>query len=171
MADQAKVSGTPAGGGGVSGPGIGNGNARVRIHSPLVEGVLGNLAEFGSDVATLAELQAQLAVHDLKESAGRAILPAGLLAGSIALALGSIPVLLMGAADLIAPVLGIDEGWSLLLVAGVALLLAATLGWFALPRLTGSFDCFRRSQEELNRNLSWVKTVLTHSGRFTPNRR
>lgn len=153
------------------GPGAANGGGGVRIHSPLVEGVLGNLAEFGSDVATLAELQAQLALHDLKEGAGRAVLPAALLAGSIALALGSVPVLLMGVAGLIAPVLGLDEGWALVLVAGVTLLVAAVVGWFALPRLTGSFASFRRSQEELTRNISWIKTVLTYSGRFTPNRK
>ncbi len=45
-----------------------------------------------------------------------------------------------------------------LVISGVgAALLARSLG--------RSFSYFRRSQEELDRNLAWIKTTLVHSGR------
>ncbi|MEO6809667.1 MAG: hypothetical protein ABI353_11200, partial [Isosphaeraceae bacterium] len=59
-----------------------NGGPQVRINSPLIEGVIGNLAEFGNDITTLAELQAKLALIDLKEGGTRAAVPAAVLAGS-----------------------------------------------------------------------------------------
>jgi uncharacterized membrane protein YqjE len=154
MADQATVS-------------RGNG---VPIDAPATA-MVSNLAEFGNDFATLAELQAKLAAIDLKESAGHAALPAGLLAAALVLLLGSVPVLLAGVATLIARYTGIAPDWALLLTAVVALALAAVLGALAASRLGRSFSSFQRSRDELARNVSWIKTVLTYSGRSAPSQR
>jgi hypothetical protein len=158
MADQAAVSQN-------------GGGARVRIHSPLVEGVLGNLADFGSDIATLAELQAKLAALDLKESAGKAAVPAGLLASAGVLALGSLPVGLLGIAELLVTYAGLGRGWAYLATALAVTVIAVALALVGLPRIKTSFESFRRSREELTRNVAWIKTVLAQSGRYTPQRR
>jgi len=153
MADQAAVSG-------------GNG---VRIHAPI-ESVVGNLAEFGNDVASLAELQAKLAVIDLKESAGKAALPAVLAATGLVLLLAGLPVALMGIAGLLVKYAGLSEGWAYLLTGGVVLVLAGALALLGLMRLRQSFTSFRRSQEEFARNLAWIRTVLVYSGRASAGR-
>src|SRR5690349_2849390 len=107
-----------------------NGGSRVRINSPFVEGVLGNLAEFGGDIATLAELQAQLAARDLKESASRAALPAVGVAVAAALALGCVPILLFGVAELLV-LAGMKLAWALIVTGAVALTLAGLIGWLS----------------------------------------
>jgi hypothetical protein len=142
----------------------------VPINAPATA-VVSNLAEFGNDFATLAELQAQLAAIDLKVSAGRAAMPAGLLAGALVLLLGSVPVLLVGVAALIAHYAGIGSHWALLVTAAGALALAGAIGALAVSRLRRSFESFQRSREELVRNVSWIKTVLTYSGRSAPSQR
>src|SRR5690349_5041095 len=88
-------------------------------------GVLGSLTEFGNDVATLAELQLKLAELDAKQAAERAIIPLGIAMGGLAVVLASIPVILLGAAALLASALHIDEGWSRLIVGGASLVAAA----------------------------------------------
>ena len=142
-----------------------NGGTRVKINSPLVEGVIGNLAEFAEDVATLAELQAKLASHDLKATISKATIPVGLMVAAAVLAVGAIPVLLIGVAELLAPLVGLSHGGSLLVVAILSLIAAAVVAFLALPRLRHSFNSFQRSREELTRNIAWIKTVLVHSGR------
>jgi hypothetical protein len=148
-----------------------NGGAKVRINSPLTEGVIGNLAELTGDVATLAELQAQLGLMDLKESAGKAALPAGGVAAAAGLALGAVPVLLFGVAELIVAYGGMRHAWALVLTSVVALALAGLVAWLAGSRLGKSFESFRRSRDELTRNVAWIKTVLAQSGRCPPPRR
>jgi hypothetical protein len=142
-----------------------NGGPRVKINSPLVEGVFGNIAGFAGDVATLAELQAKLASHDLKDSISHATIPAGIMVGGGVLALGAIPVLLIGVGELLGPMLGLSHGGAMLAVAILAIVLAAGMFFFAMPALKRSFTSFQRSREELVRNIAWIKTVITYSGR------
>ncbi|CAN5868217.1 hypothetical protein BH23PLA1_BH23PLA1_38180 [soil metagenome] len=152
-----------------------NGPRRVEIHAPAVS-VVENIAEFGNDFATLAELQAKLAAIDLKEATGRALFPTILVAIALVVMLGCVPILLFGVAALIAPQLGIADDWmalgaALLIVGFAALLLFGIIGAVAAMRIGPSFSIMRRSQEELVRNLSWIKTVLVHSGRSAPMQR
>ena len=138
---------------------------KVKVNSPLVEGVLGNMAEFSTDLISLAELQARLAAADLKESTSRAVLPTGLLVGGAILAVVSLPVLLGGVGYLIHENSTLSIGWSFLVTALATLALGALLAFVGLRGLGSSFSSFDRSKEELTRNLAWVKTVLVHSGR------
>lgn len=148
-----------------------NGGPRGRVANPLVDGVLSNLAGFGTDLATLAELQAKLALLDVKEASQRASIPVSIAAGAFALGLGSLPVALLGVAELLIMVFKMQRAWALLLTAAVVLGAAALAASIAVPRLRASFETLRRSREELTRNLAWVKTILAQSGRYTPNRR
>ncbi len=133
-------------------------------------GVVGSITELGNDVATLAELQAKLAALDFKESVEHAVLPLGVVAAGLAVLLGGIPVLLLGVATLLASWWKINEGWTLVLVALVVILLAGAAVVVAGMKLPRRFQSFRRSREELFRNLSWIRTVLVHSGRSVPRR-
>ena len=133
--------------------------------------VVGNIADFGNDVATLVELQAKLAASDLKEVKDRATGYVIVLIFTGILCLGTIPIALFGVADLLSMALQIRLGWALLITAGVALSVAGVVLAFILPRLFLAFEPLRRSREELVRNVSWVRTVLIHSGRAIPKRK
>jgi hypothetical protein len=134
-------------------------------------GVLGSLTEFGNDLATLAELQLKLAELDARAAAERAVVPLAAAAGALAVLLAALPVLMLGVAALLASLLHVAEGWAMLLVGGVALVGAAITVAVAVPRLVRSFDSFRRSRDELTRNVSWMRTVLLYSGRPAPKHR
>ena len=134
------------------------------------EGVVGSIAEFGNDIATLAELQAKLAALDFKESAERATLPLVLLLAGLTVLVVSLPVGLAGVALLLSSALSIPLGWALLLVAALAMAGAAAVAVIAGLRFSRSFESFNRSREELVRNLSWIRTVLVFSGRAVPRR-
>lgn len=155
MVDQASMSGRNA-----------NGSAKFTDDAP--EGVVGSLTEFGNDVATLIELQTRLAVLDLKESSAKAKVPSGMTVLAIALALAALPVALLGAADLLATAMDWTPGASRLVVALVAVVVAGVLGYLGIKGLSSSFQSFQRTREELTRNISWIRTVIVHSGRSLP---
>jgi uncharacterized membrane protein YqjE len=154
MADQASVSGNGA-----------------RSAEAPIEGVVGNIAEFGNDVATLIELQSRLAVLDLKESAEKALVPLATVTLATALVLASLPVALLGLGELLATALKIGRGESYLIVAVAVLVLGGLAAAIAAMRLRRSFEVFRRSREELVRNINWIRTVLMYSGRAMPRSR
>jgi uncharacterized membrane protein YqjE len=131
----------------------------------LPEGVVGGIAEFGNDMATLVELQAKLALIDLKQATAKAILPIAFSVIGLALVLASLPVILLGVALLLAALLHISEGWAMLLTGAPVLVISGVVVAIAGMRVRNSFDSFQRSRDELVRNLSWIRTVLVHSGR------
>ncbi len=128
-------------------------------------GVVGNIAEFGNDVATLVELQAKLAVFDAKDCVGRATTPLVVLVVGAAVALAAVPVILFGLADLIASATSISPGAARLIVGLVTMGAAGAAAFVSLRTVGASLDSFRRSREELTRNISWLRTVLVYSGR------
>jgi len=132
------------------------------------EGVVGNVAEFGNDVMTLVELQAQLAALDFNEAKSRAIIPLVLIVVSASLLLASLPVALLGIAWLVAAALSVSIGWAALLTAAVVAVVAVVVSAVSLNRLLGSLESFRHTREELARNVAWLRTVLVHSGRAIP---
>jgi hypothetical protein len=148
MADQASVS---------------RQNGSNNYASPLT--VVGNIADFGNDIATLAELQAKLTLLDAKDAAAKASMPLISLGAGLALAFASLPVILIGLADLIATSSRLSSGASQLIVGLVALTIAGVAGLIGWKGSAGSLTSFRRSSEELTRNLCWIRTVLVHSGR------
>jgi len=157
MADQASVK-------------DGHQHPRSSANGAPEQQVVGGIAGFGSDMATLAELQAQLAVTDLKESLQKAALPLALLAGGVIGLIGAVPVALLGVAALLATALKISSARAMLLTGGVVLALALVVVIVSASKIGPSFSSFRRSREELVRNLAWIRTVLLYSGR-SPQRR
>lgn len=128
-------------------------------------GVIEGMSSFGNDLATLGLLQARLAACDLRDSA-RASAPiiAGLVIfGTIAAA--GVVLGLAGLAWWLASVLQVQVGIVMMVVGLVALIIASVASTLLSWRLGKCFTYFRRSQEELDRNLAWIKTTLVHSGR------
>jgi hypothetical protein len=132
--------------------------------------VVGNLATLGSDVASLAELQAKLIALDLKESAARAAVPLAFVLVGATLGLAAIPVLLLGAGELLVSLAHMQRAWAYLAVGALALAMGLILALVLLPKVTASFSTLTRSREELARNLAWIKTVLAYSGRMPSQR-
>ena len=130
-----------------------------------LNGMLNGIGDLGSSVVTLTTLQVSLAAEDFRESASRtrpAMIAAAVL---VPMGTGSATVGLFGLAYWMAADLGIPLGRSLLLVAAGGIVLSSTLAAFVIQRLRAGLSSFRRSREELDRNIAWLRTVLTHSGR------
>ncbi len=85
-------------------------NPDLASMEPSPGSMVGNIAEFGNDIATLVELQAKLAAYDAKECVSRAVWPIIFLAAGAAVALSSLPILLLGTADLLDRLSGWPDG-------------------------------------------------------------
>ncbi len=138
-------------------------NGSNNMASPLT--VVGNIADFGNDIATLAELQAKLTLLDAKDAAAKATMPLIIARRGRGSGPGSLPVILIGLADVIATSTKLSAGASQLIVGLVTLVLAGVAGVVGLKGSKGSLTSFRRSSEEMTRNISWIRTVLVYSGR------
>jgi hypothetical protein len=138
----------------------------VQPDTSAPEGVIGSIAELGSNITTLAELQAQLTIADLKESTQQATWPVALLATSLVLLLAALPVALIGASELLADTLRlVHRGYAYLIVAGITAAITTILAFISVPLFFKSLAPMKRSQEEFARNVAWVKRVLASSGR------
>src|SRR6516165_2428514 len=123
-------------------------------------GVIEGVSSCGNDLATLAVLQLRLAVCDLRESAKVAIpILAGLMAFTLT-ATSSAVVGLAGTALWLATILSVQVSIVMMVVALVGLVISILGGALLARALSRSFTYFRRSQEELERNLAWVRTTL-----------
>lgn len=120
----------------------------------------GGVAEFLGDVASLVDLQAKLVFLDVKETVKEATLPFSLAAIGIALIASSLPVALFGAAWLLATALGWHLGWAMLLTSAIALIVAGLATVYGWRRVRRSLDRFRRSGNELAKNVTWIRAVL-----------
>jgi hypothetical protein len=149
----------------------GEGNGRGARTDEKGESLVGGISDFAENVATLLELQAELFMHDLKECIARATLPLIFVVIGLVLMLASLPVVLGGLALVLATALKIGIGAALLLTGLVVLVVSGLIAYTAWLRFRPSFDSFRRSREELVRNLNWIRTVLVHSGRTPKERR
>lgn len=135
--------------------------SRDRQNNGVIEGV----SSFGIDLATLAVLQMRLTACDVRESAQAAVpIVAGLTVFWI-IAGASATVGLAGLALWLATILNIQPGIVMMVVALIGLVISGVAGALLARSLSKCLAYFRRSQEELERNLAWVKTTLIHSGR------
>jgi hypothetical protein len=159
MVDQASMNGGRSAAASADGE---NGSPEQRL--------VGGLSDFANDTATLVELQAKLIWLDLKQAIAQARMAAVLVVCGLVLINAALPVILVGVAAVLAPLLRISTGWALLLTGGVVVVAAAVVVALAARRLPPSFSALRRSSDELSRNVAWLRTVLVHSGRKVPPR-
>ena len=121
------------------------------------------MGEFAHDVLTLAELQAQLFVADVQECGQRVLVPGLVLLCGVALGLACFPIALAALALLLIQVFETSYAAGFLIAAAVGAVLSALLcviGWFQVRQRVAVLG---RSQQELVRNLRWIKKVLERS--------
>jgi hypothetical protein len=136
-----------------------------RNSTPSLDGILENARGLGANAAALAVLQAKLAAIDLHE-AGVRMLPA-LVASIILVPLAGATATgaLLGLAYWLRTRFdfSLPPAFGLAALAGlVTCSLLALLAWW---RFRVGMLAFRRSREELERNIAWLGTVITRSGR------
>jgi uncharacterized membrane protein YqjE len=122
-----------------------------------------DVGEFADDVLTLAELQAQLFVADLQEFTQRARVPGLMLLCGVALGSACFPIALAALALLIIQVFGTSAAAGFLIAALVGAEMSALLGVIGWLRVRERMAVLGRSQQELVRNLKWIKKVLERS--------
>jgi protein-S-isoprenylcysteine O-methyltransferase Ste14 len=122
-----------------------------------------NLAGLAHDALTLAELQVRLLTVDLRDArrgAGTAL--ALLLAGAI-LALGCVPLLLIGGARLLVDLADWPASAAYAAVGALAAAVALVLLRLGWRHTTAALATVQRSREELMETLRWLKDSLRPS--------
>jgi hypothetical protein len=111
----------------------------------------------------LAELQAELLKADVKDGLTAMTRPVALLLGGAMFGAGSVSVLLIAVAQAFREWAGFSPTISYLVATLVGLAIAAAAVLVGSALVWKELAVFRRSQEELRRNLAWLKEVLKHA--------
>ena len=133
---------------------------------PNASTMVSNVAGFGENLLTLGELQARLTAKELVQNFQAAKTAGALGLAGFLLAVASVPIVLLGIAELLVSELAMKRGYALLSVGAAAILIAGVAVAFAGSWLRRKRLGFPLSGEELTRNINWVRTVLRYSGRF-----
>jgi hypothetical protein len=124
-------------------------------------------------MATLAELQGELALVDLREGFAKLLVPAGLAVIGAGIGLGAVPIGLMSLAMSLEKLTTLSPPVCYAIAFGIGLLLAAIFLIPALANLKTGLRMFDRSLEEWRRNRQWAKDTLkrmAQSGTYTAQR-
>lgn len=144
---------------------LNEGGRRAATTKTGSNGLMEGVGSFGNDLASLASLQAKLAAADARESLLKALPAVVGLAVLVLILVAGMAAIIAGFALWIAEAVHLRPGVALMLVGLGCLILGAVFSLFCVRLLGRSFTAFRRSSEELERNVAWVKTTLTRSGR------
>ena len=142
-----------------------NTNGQARTEQP---GVANSFSELTHNVIELAELQAQLFSLDVKEISQNAGISIALVIGSVCVLLGSVPVLLIALALALVELLHWSPAVSYAVAAVVGILISAGIAGAAWTQFRNGMATMKRSREELNRNIAWLKSNLRNRGQGTP---
>jgi len=122
-----------------------------------------DVGEFADDALTLAELQGQLLVADVRECGRKILVPGLVLLYGAALGLACFPVALVALALLVVQVFATSYAAGFLIVALGAAILSALMCVSTWRQIQSGASVLGRSQQELIRNLRWIKKVLQRS--------
>jgi hypothetical protein len=128
------------------------------------QNVAGNMVDVLHDMSALLELQARLFVLDARAAGRRCILPIILSLIGLTLLAGGTVVGLIALAETIAAQTDFSHGAALSSVAAGGVVVAILLLGVAWSRLRAGGRELERSQEELSRNIRWVKAVIRSRG-------
>jgi hypothetical protein len=129
--------------------------------------VVADFSELAHDVIELSELQAKLLALDVKATTRRMRAAIAFAIVGACILLGSVPVVLMIAAEALVEFAAWSRTASTALAAAIGLLLSAIVLAIAWQRLKTMLTAFDRSREELSRNLLWLKTSLQRNSSAT----
>lgn len=118
-----------------------------------------SLGDVSSDVLTLAEMQLRLGWEDLKTASRQAA--GGFAAAIVAIgcAIGGLPVLVLGLAEMMVYFFDWSRWATLLGFGTLTVLCSVALAIYGARRVFRNFATFRRSKDELLRNMEWIKTL------------
>lgn len=120
----------------------------------------GGVCDLTCDVISLAELQGQLLLADLREGRPHFVRSGLLLTVAPLLGLAGITLFVLGAASLLARYFAWDLASMQMLVAGIVIAVSSGLMWWGYQSLTLSARMLQRSRSEFTENIAWIKDVL-----------
>ncbi|HEX6961469.1 MAG TPA: phage holin family protein [Lacipirellula sp.] len=121
-----------------------------------------NISQFGSDVITLVELQAELLQVDVRDWAKGFVKSVVALVAALVILLASLPVLLISLGYFIREMSDWPLSASMLIAAGVGILLAAILGGVGAWMLKRDHGMLHNFTTELKKNIAWLKQVISN---------
>lgn len=124
-----------------------------------------SMQQLAHDVVELAELQTAMIQLELKGWWKQLVAPIAFFAIAFLLAVSSIPILILSGAYGLHVATDLGMGWSLLIAAGVSLLIGGIVGYLGLRALKAAHAPLEESRRELSQNVRWIKTVLQHQAR------
>lgn len=133
-------------------------------HAPSADierGKSGSVRQLGSDVLTLAELQADLLQADLREWGRAFVRGVAALVAALVFALASVPVLLLSLGYYLAAATELSLSTSMLIAAAVSVAIAAIFGTVGAMLLKREQPMLHRFRSELRHNVRWLKEMLT----------
>jgi len=146
---------------GTHGTAYGNGTRPIGFaEKAAVEEVTTNASGLAHDLITLVELQAKLAYFDVREAGRRSSASLVSLAAMVALLLGSIPIVLLGLAELLVQYAEWSRAASYLTVGGVTIFGGAIVAWLSISALRRVTTVFSHSYQEFQENLEFVKSLV-----------
>lgn len=124
------------------------------------KGLVRDVGELAHDAWTLVELQAQLFSADMQELGRRPVVPALILLGGLALVVAGFPMALIALALLLVQVLPTSYPVGFLLAAVIGAMCGGLLCIIGWRQVRKRLAVLQRSQQELARNLNWIKQIL-----------
>lgn len=119
-----------------------------------------SIAALLRDLSRMADLQLQLFSVDVQEFWTGARNRIAVACTGTAMIIGCIPVLLFALAGAIERHTLLNTEAAQFLVALITLTAGSTILWMAIRRVGAAAEKLRRSQDELQRNLNWVRHAL-----------
>ena len=108
----------------------------------------------------MADLQLQLFSVDVQEFWAGSRNRIAVACTALAVTLGSIPVLLFALSGVIVRYTLLKTESAQFLVAAVTLVAGAAILWLSVRRVGAAAEKLKRSRDELQQNLNWIRSVL-----------
>lgn len=124
------------------------------------KGLARNMGGLAHNLFTLAELHFALLARDLRDGSSRMLLTGSLFLLSVLIGFSSVPIGLVALALFIIDLFETSYALGFILASIAGGVLSGTLGVIGWFKLRGGAAVLQRSNQELNRNLRWIKTVL-----------